>query len=214
MIRVLMIAYSSYVRDARIKRHARSLAERGDQVDVLCLENPEEGERDGVNVIGIKLAKYRGHKKSGYLRTILRFLTCASWMAFRLASKRHYDVVIVCTMPDTIVLCALPVRLLFGSKLVLDMQDTMPELYREKFAGNGGRFGAWLLALQERFSTWFAHRVLAVHELHRLRLAHSGVQRDKMAVVLNVPDQRIFRFRNSPAASDEAFIIACHGTMA
>lgn len=214
MIRVLMIAYSSYVRDARTKRHARSLAERGDEVDVLCLENPEQGEDAGVNVIGIEIAKYRGPRKSGYLRTILRFMASASWTALRLELKQRYDVVIVCTMPDLLVLCALPLRFL-GSKLVLDVRDTMPELYREKFSGKAGGLAAWLLAVQERLSALSAHRVLAVHELHRVRLEQIGVKREKIAVVLNVPDQRLFRLEpDAPAPSNEEFIIVCHGTMA
>lgn len=213
MIRILMIAYSTYVRDARVKRHARSLAERGDEVDVLCLKNPEEGRHDGVNVIGIKLAKYRGSSRSSYVRAYIRFLAVASWTALRLGFKRRYDVVIVCTMPDTIVLCALPLRL-FGSKLVLDVRDTMPELYREKFGGWGGTFAARLLSLQEQSSTLFVHRVLAVHELHRMRLEQIGVKRDKIAVILNVPDQRIFRVKSPTPICSDNFTIVCHGTIA
>ncbi len=212
MIRTLIIAYSSYVRDARVKRHAKSLAERGDQVDVLCLENPEQGMRDGVNVIGIKLAKYRGSSRTSYIRAYLRFMILASWTALRLAVKRRYDAVIVCTMPDAIVLCALPLRLM-GSKLILDVRDTMPELYREKFRGWGGKLAVRLLSLQEQSSAFLAHRVLAVHELHRIRLEQIGIRRDKIAVVLNVPDERIFQLRNSRTAASDDFTLVCHGTL-
>ena len=40
MLRILMIAYTTFSRDARVKRHADALAARGDHVDAICLEEP------------------------------------------------------------------------------------------------------------------------------------------------------------------------------
>ena len=209
-----MIAYTTYVNDGRVKRHARTLAERGDHVDVLCLRNSQEGEREGVNVIGLKLPRYRGDKQTSYVRSYLRFFVVASAVALRLALKQKYDVVIVCTMPDAAVLCAIPLKLM-GSKVVLDMHDTMPELYREKFRGKRGALGARLLQLEELASTWLAHRVLAVHELHRARLEDAGVKADKIAVVLNVPDLKIFgAAANNGHNPSGQFTVVCHGTIA
>jgi glycosyltransferase involved in cell wall biosynthesis len=212
MTRILMIAYTTYVHDARVKRHAQALADRGDQIDLLCLENPQEGQRDGVNVIGLKLRHYRGSSKAGYFGTYLRFFLAAAVKAFRLGLARRYDVAVVCTMPDAAVLCALPLRLL-GTKIVLDIHDTMPELYREKFAGRCGALAARILTLEELVSTWFADRVLAVHELHRQRLASTGVEPRKIAVVLNVPDPRVF-VANNRRTTPRDFTIICHGTIA
>lgn len=210
--RILMIAYTTYVHDARVKRHAQALAERGDHVDLLCLENSQQGEHKGVNVIGLKLRRYRGSSKASYFGTYLRFFLAASRKALQLGLAERYQLVIVCTMPDAAVLCALPLKLL-GSKIVLDMHDTMPELYREKFGGRRGAFGARLLAFEERASTWFADRVLAVHELHRQRLVRSGVRSSKISSVLNVPDPGIFALDGERSLPND-FTIVCHGTVA
>jgi glycosyltransferase involved in cell wall biosynthesis len=213
MARVLMIAYTTYVHDGRVKRHAHALAERGDHVDLLCLENPQQGMHDGVNVIGLKVPRYRGESKAGYFRTYLRFFASAGITALRLGLRKRYDVVIVCTMPDAAVLCALPLKLL-GSKVVLDVHDTMPELYRDKFGGKRGALGARMLGLEELVSTWFANRVLAVHDPHRLRLEQAGVKPKKISVVLNVPDQRIFKASRNSLVSPAQFTVMCHGTIA
>jgi glycosyltransferase involved in cell wall biosynthesis len=212
MARILMIAYTTYVHDARVKRHAQALADRGDHVDLICLENPQQGERGGVNVIGLKLRRYRGSSKTGYFGTYLRFFFAAGIKALQLGLARPYDLAIVCTMPDAAVLCALPLRLL-GSKIVLDIHDTMPELYREKFGGRRGALGARLLTLEERLSTCLADRVLAVHELHRQRLASTGVKPRKISVVLNVPYPGIFAATGRRPAPP-GFTIICHGTVA
>ena len=89
------------------------------------------GMLNGVNVIGLHV-RYRGASRSRYVRSYLRFFAAASWMALRLSLKRRYDVAVVCTMPDAAVLCAIPTRLA-GTRILLDIHDTMPELYSDKF---------------------------------------------------------------------------------
>src|SRR5579863_7790795 len=158
--RFLMIAYTTYVHDGRVKRHAEALAERGDHVDVLCLDSGHNGVIGGVNVIGLKMPRYRGASRSSYVGSYLRFFAKASWMVMRLSFAERYDVAIVCTMPDAAVLCALPARLR-GSRIVLDIHDTMPELYLDKFGGRRGAIGARLLMLEERTSAGCADTVLA-----------------------------------------------------
>src|SRR5579863_1938371 len=104
--RVLMIAYTTYMHDGRVKRHAEALAERGDHLDVICLAGTEPPVANGVNVIGLKMPRYRGSSKAAYVRSYVRFFVMASVMAARLSLKRRYDVVIVCTMPDAVIVCA------------------------------------------------------------------------------------------------------------
>jgi glycosyltransferase involved in cell wall biosynthesis len=212
MARVLMIAYTTWVHDGRVKRHAQALAERGDQVEVICLENPEQGTSKGVNLIGIRMPKYRGASRTHYLRSYARFFITATIEALRRSMEKPYDLVIVCTMPDAAVLCAVPCKL-FGSKIVLDIHDTMPELYRDKFRSRRGALGARVLQAVERASTWLADRVLAVHEPHRRRLAQAGVAADKIRVVINSPDPGIFAPQPYGKRRRTGFTLVCHGTI-
>ena len=55
MARILIIAYTTFVYDGRVKRHAESLAARGDSVDVIALRSGHEGLQNGVNVIGVPM---------------------------------------------------------------------------------------------------------------------------------------------------------------
>jgi glycosyltransferase involved in cell wall biosynthesis len=210
--RFLMIAYTTYMHDGRVKRHAEALAERGDHVDVICLATGEQPITNGVNVIGLPMPRYRGASKSAYLRSYMRFFSMAALRAFRMSLKERYDVVIVCTMPDAVIVCAILPKFL-GSKVVLDVHDTMPELYRDKFGGARGAAGAKLLMLEERLSSWWADRVLAVHELHRDRLEQAGVAADKIHVVMNSPDTRIFDLHKNGDSPPNEFTLMCHGTV-
>ena len=212
MIRVLMIAYSSYVRDGRVKRHAEALAQRGDHVDVICLADAQLRSGNGVTIIGIEMPRYHGSSRTGYMRSYVRFFARATATAIRLSRIQRYDVVMVCSMPDAVVLCAAPLKL-FGSRIILDVHDTMPELYLDKFGGSRGALGARLLMLEERMSAALADRVLAVHDPHRIRLETAGIPPRKMRVVLNSPDSRIFYPRSARRNSGSDFTMICHGTI-
>ena len=60
MARALVIAYTTYIHDGRVKRHAEALAHRGDQVDAITLAAGKTGLINGVNVIGLEIPRYRG----------------------------------------------------------------------------------------------------------------------------------------------------------
>ncbi len=212
MARFLIIAYTTYIHDGRVKRHAEALAERGDHVDVISLASGEPSNVNGVNLIGMPMARYRGASKAAYLLSYLRFFALASSKAARLSLSQRYDVAIVCTMPDAVIVCAILPKLL-GSKVVLDVHDTMPELYRDKFGGARGALGAKLLMLEERLSSSCADFVLAVHDLHRERLQDAGVPAHKIRVVMNSPDARIFTTHSNEHSRPNEFTMVCHGTV-
>ena len=213
MSRFLLIAYTTYIHDGRVKRHAEALAERGDHVDVICLADEQQPAMfAGVNLIGLEMPRYRGASRSAYLSSYLRFFAMASKRALQLSLKQRYDVVIVCTMPDAVVVTAILPKLL-GSKVVLDIHDTMPELYRDKFGGARGAVGGKLLLWEERLSAWWADRVLAVHDLHKERLEQAGIPAAKIRVVTNTPDPRIFVPHYTRLAPRNGFTVACHGTL-
>ena len=209
-----MIAYSTYVCDGRVKRHAEALVARGDTVDVICLDPGQPMEPSGVKVLAVHTPRYRGGSRSRYVLSYLSFFSAAVVKATRLSAKRSYDLVIVCSIPDAAVLCALPLKL-FGSKVLLDIHDTMPELYQDKFGGRRGALCTRLLMFEERASAWFADRILAVHDLHARRLRDSGISPNKIDVVLNSPDLRLFPPHQNGRANGACtpLTLITHGTI-
>jgi glycosyltransferase involved in cell wall biosynthesis len=211
VIRVLMIAYTDYTYDARVRRHAEALALRGDHVDVIALDTTKCGSHNGVNVIAVETPRYRGSSRTRYLSTYVRFFAEASFIGLQRCLSNHYDIVVVCTMPDAAVISAIPPKLL-GSKVVLDIHDTMPEIYLDKFGGRTGALGARLLMAQERISALLADRVIAVHQPHCDRLKLSGIPEEKISVILNSPDDNVFfPISPSPNGNGAEFSIVCHG---
>lgn len=212
MLRILMIAYTAFSRDARVRRQAEAFAERGDHVDAICLDEPRRSLADGVSLIGVPIARYRGSSHHRYLGSYANFFSRAAACALNLSRRNPYDVAIVCTLPDVAILSAVPLRA-FGTRLVLDMHDTMPELYRDKFAGWRGKIGARVLTICELVSASLADRALAVHELHAERLVAAGISAEKIRVVINSPDPTIFKRRDADERRADGFNLVCHGTV-
>jgi glycosyltransferase involved in cell wall biosynthesis len=211
--RVCMIVWNDYVNDPRVRREAEALAERGDAVDCICLQEAKVKVRSlcGVRLFGT-FGKYRGTKRTRKLVAYLRFF----WFAFIRVSLLHlkdpYDIVQVHTMPDFLIFTTIVPKIL-GAKIILDIHDLMPELYMAKF---GGDYRHWIvrsIIRIEKLSVAFADRTIAVHEPHLNILVKHGNPRAKFSVLLNVPDHRIFVRSTLPRPHPRAFRLIYHGTV-
>jgi glycosyltransferase involved in cell wall biosynthesis len=96
----------------------------------------------------------------------------------------------VATLPDFLAFAALPVRLT-GVPLLLDLHEDMPEFFRDRFRG-GGQVLFPLVSGAARASAAVADGLITVHEpLRELAIAR-GVPADRISVVMNGADERLF----------------------
>lgn len=218
MLRVAMVAYTYYASDPRVRREAEALADRGDAVEVFCLRAPGEPAVEdcrGVRVRHLPLARYRGGKAVLYMGSYFLFFLLALGALGGAHFKRPYALVHANNMPDFMAFTGLVPRLA-GRPLILDIHDTMPEIYRGKFGVGAGHPLIRLLRLQERWSARLASRVLTSEHTKREALIAHGLPADKIDVLLNVPDPRLFPQRPPRAArpAAEGFRLVFHGTLA
>lgn len=215
MAKICMIAYTFYSSDPRVRREAEALAGRGDTVDFICLREAGKAvprDYDGVHLYPLSAGRYQGDSTLAYLAKYASFFLRSFVLVSFLFFKKRYDIIQVHTMPDFLVFAAF-IPKLFGAKVILDVHDLMPELYMCKFEAARDHFVIRLITWVERRSIGFAHQAIAVHDPHREALVGHGNPRQKFAVLLNVPDPRIFH-RNGETRSDGRFRLIYHGTVA
>jgi glycosyltransferase involved in cell wall biosynthesis len=212
-----MIAYTNYVIDARVRREAETLASQGYDVRCLTTRNGSASKTfnlEGVKVRELSVPKYRGKSFLAYIGSYLSFLVVASVACARLLFEERLDVVHVHNLPDFLVFAGLLPRLR-GTKVVLDVHDSVPETFATKFSGR-----SWLmkaLCLEERVSALVAHRVICVNHPQREALVARGIPCSKTFVSMNVPDPKIFgssSIERARAAGAAGFDLVYHGTMA
>lgn len=211
-LRIAMVHLSDFRLDSRIQRQARALAERGDEVDLVCL-----GERDELRVGDgvIRVHPVRCVKPSGgigsYLRGYSTFLVGAFARVAALALRRRFDLVEVHNMPDFLTVSAVVPRLQ-GTPVILNLHDTLPELFATKFSVPYARVTR-LLELEERLSARLADSLVTVTEGARRRLEARGLGGAPIVVVMNSPDEGAFgpRCQPAPVPADGAVRLLYHG---
>jgi glycosyltransferase involved in cell wall biosynthesis len=214
--RVGIVVLSAYPFDPRPRRTADVLVHQGMSVDYICVSDgkaPWREEMNGINIFRVPIDHQRGGKL-GYAYQYSAFiLASAAILAAR--SRRHrYDLVFVNNMPDILVVSALLPKI-FGAKVILDLHDPMPELMMTIFGKDPGSKSVRLLKFLEKWSTARADRVLVPNVACRRLLASRSCPEDRIAVMMNSPDESIFPFRpacSQPAINDP-FVVMYHGTL-
>jgi len=215
MKKICMVAYTYYLSDPRVRREAEALAERGDMVDFICLR--EKGGKsfgivNGVNLYRLPQGRYRGSGVFAYVMGYFLFFIRSFLKLNSLYFKKKYNLIHINTMPDFLVFTAIIPKIL-GTKVILDIHDLMPELYAAKFAINASYPLIQILCFIEKISTQFADHVLTVTKLWKGRLQERSVRSAKCSVILNVPDDKIFKIINKKR-DNKYFNLIYHGTIA
>ena len=215
-LRVCMVHYSDFGVDSRIQRQARALAERGDEVHLVCL-SPSEELRVGAGRIVIHevaLAKAGGGMKA-YLAGYAGFFARALKLVTVLDRRLRFDLVEAHNMPDFLVFTALLPKLR-GVPVILNVHDTFPELFSTKFGRGPGHPIVRLLRLEEAVSARAADALITVTLEAGALLQSRGLGRSGINVVMNSPDERLFgpqRPAGRPPAAGPVRVIY-HGGLA
>jgi glycosyltransferase involved in cell wall biosynthesis len=218
MKNICMVCQSYYLRDPRVRREAEALADAGFEVDIITLHDkgePKKEKVNGVNIYRLPLMRKRG-SVIRYLFEYFLFFFLSTLLLFYLFIKKRYKLIQIHTMPDFLVFCALFPKI-FGAKIILDVHEPMPELFMSKYGLNSRSFIIKLLLLQGKISFSLPHHIITVHEpLKELFIKRYLIEDEKISVVLNVPDPKIFsgRIWNGVREPDDSFILIYTGTIA
>lgn len=219
--RVGMVMHSYYPRDPRPRRAAEALARAGAQVDLICLAlNKRDAKHEvvnGIDIFRIPVAHARGSRLS-YAFEYSAFLAAATAFLGWRSLVNGYDLIYVHNMPDILVLSALIPKLL-GAKVILDLHDPMPELMTTIFGVAPNGFCVSLLRRLEKLSIRLADSVITVNLACAKLFGVRSCSPEKLHVVMNSPDERIFPLHppnvrgQSANAENDRFIIMYHGSI-
>jgi glycosyltransferase involved in cell wall biosynthesis len=182
-----------------LNRQAEALVEDGCRVHVICLRGPGEPKHEvsrGVEIHRLQVGRRAPLRRSGsigrYLFDYGAFFVLASFKLMSLDIKHGFRVVEVNTPPDGLVFAAL-IPKLAGAKVLLQIREPMPELFAALFDGWYRRPLAAAIQLMERLSLKFADGVVTATREIRDILGGRGADVNRITVIVNVADERIFR---------------------
>ncbi len=219
--RVAMVTFSPYPADPRPRRAVDALLQEGATVDLVCLADEKDSRREtsvDLDILRLPIKHHRGGKLTYAYQysTFISLSACVfAWRSF----KRRYDLVYVHNMPDILVLSAVVPRAL-GAKVILDLHDPMPELMTTIFNLDKNSLSVRLIRRIEKWSMARADLVLTVNVACKRLFTSRSCDPEKIGVVMNSPDEKIFPFRapqSLPAAVGDArikpFVMMYHGSL-
>ncbi|MGZ3626757.1 MAG: glycosyltransferase family 4 protein [Ktedonobacteraceae bacterium] len=221
-IRVAAVTFDWYPFDPLVRRTAGAAIDGGYSVDVICLRQPGELRYEiceGVRVHRLPMNRGFGRSLPLTIMSWCWFLFMSSIVLARLHIQKRIDVVHVHNMPDFLVFSALIPKLL-GAKVILEIQDVSPELMGAKAKGKIRKIVVRLARWQERISTAYADHVITVGWPFEQLLLQRGVPAEKITIILNSADPKLFPASRSNVREKRVFnasnpmILMYHGTVA
>lgn len=209
--RACIVRQGKYPYDLLVRREAEALAGDGFEVDVICQhssKDPAEEVINGVHVYRLPISLNR----DGIIPYVTGYVWFFLLAAHRLAVlhlRHRYSIVQVNTPPDFLVFATLIPRLL-GAKVGLVMYEPMPELWATLY---NKRWVVRSLEIIQRLAIGYANVVFAVTQQEKQTFVARGANAEKIAVILNVPDTRVWEHLvpERVDTGNEHFTLICHG---
>ncbi len=217
---LLLVENHSVPADRRVWAEATSLQRAGYGVSVICPRGrhmDREGFelRDGIAIYRFRMP-FDGPSRANFvLEYLWAFLACLG-LTLRVWRERGFDVLHVGNPPDFFFPLAWFVRP-FGKRFIFDQHDLCPETYLSKFANARRGFFYRLLKWTEKRSYAAADAVIATNESYRaVAHARGGVPRERVFVVRNSPNRKLFHPRDPDPSLKHGFrhLVAYVGVMA
>jgi glycosyltransferase involved in cell wall biosynthesis len=212
--RIAIVVHAVASQDSRIRRQTDALEHAGYAVDVFGLrgegELPEEA-RNGVRSFRLPVDRWF----TGFGGHMVEYAAFASLAMFRLARehrRRRYDLIQIATVPDFLVFSALPERMV-GVPVLLDLHEDMPEFFSDRFRSPLLMPLLPAVELTSRAAAATATELLTVHEPLRELSVRRGVDPERITVVMNSADPRLFdpdRHRRRPYMADGSLRLVHH----
>jgi glycosyltransferase involved in cell wall biosynthesis len=200
-----------------LDREAKALQEKGFNVDIICLRLSEKEKtlnvHDGLNVYGIQARPTAEKSVLAYMENLFLFFIKAFAMVTIFSFSRRYKIVHITTPPDFMVLTAL-VPKIFGAKLIMDIHDIGPELFVRKLGAEEDIRMFRILKFIEKISAMFVDHVITVTDIWKDKLVKRSVRSSKCSVLLNVPDDNLFKPLNKNNREQlDYFNLYYHGSL-
>ena len=194
--RVCIVAKYHYPVYSRLRQQAQVLEEAGIQVDILCLREKSQPKIEQLGLVTVY--RITGAKAKDtvvkYLWFTLHFAMAAFLKVQLLSLRKAYDVLVVHTMPEFQVFVGI-VHKFLGRPVVLDAVDLSLEVFESKWGRSRMSFLKPAVKCTQKASCAFADRIITASPGFEKRLIERGIRPEKITVVINSADARVFRYQ-------------------
>ena len=216
-LKACFIYYMRFNGSAILYREAKSLKDKGFDVDIICLRDSRKEDilqvHEGMHLYGIQSREEREKKTFSYFAKLFAFCIKATALMCWLGLKNKYHIIHVTAPPDFLVYSAF-IPKWRGAKIILDIHDIGPELFMRKLHKPENGLIIRILKYFERKSASFSDHVITVTDLWRDKLIGRSVPASKCTSILNVPDDTLFKaYAQAERTPSDKIRLSYHGSL-
>jgi glycosyltransferase involved in cell wall biosynthesis len=214
---IAIVVHASVPADPRIRRQADALLAAGHEVDIFALRDPGQLPEEQYGALRVLRLPVR-RRFTGFAGHLAEYMAFTGRVAVRLTAehrRRRYRLVQVATLPDFLVAAVGPLKLA-GVPLLLDLHEDMPAFFEDRFVGFPAGLLRPIVRAAARGSSAMADELLTVHEPLRALAVARGTAPEKITVVMNGADERLFdpaRHRRRAFMEDGELRIVHHSSL-
>jgi len=193
-VRICKIYAGVYPWEVRVEKVARTLAEAGHEVHLLCRRGPEQPLTETIDGITVHRCVIPGRlpRKLERISTIPVPLNPV-WTRRLIRIVREFTIELLLVRDIPLALNALAVGQQAGIPVVLDMAENYPAMLRDLLRWSNKKAvhllfkNSYLAALVERRVVRQCHHILVVVEESLERLVQMGISSETISIVSNTP---------------------------
>jgi glycosyltransferase involved in cell wall biosynthesis len=198
----------------RAAREVAALAAAGHEVQFICLGEagrPLRERRGGITIWRLRVVGGRGGPAQ-YLLRYGSFFLQAALLVTVLHARHRFRLVQVNTLPDALVFAAFVPRIL-GARVLLDLQECMPEFFATRFGTGMGHPAVRAIAAVEQLSIRFADHVITPTRQMKEVFVSRGASPTAISVIMDGVDEEVFQAPASARPDPAWFTLVSHGTI-
>lgn len=191
---ICFVYKEDYPWDVRVEKITKSFYGRGDSVDLLCRNLGQRKTNDvvdGVRIHRLPIFKFLPSFIRSLLNTPVFFNPFWLYLLYVIVRKNQSDLIIVRDLP--LMMAGIIVGKLTGAKVVFDMAECYPEMYRSSMEAVKVSFLTRIIKsprmamFYEKLSVSWCDHVFVMIEESKARLINMGFDENKITIVSNTP---------------------------
>lgn len=196
-LNVCMIAYRTIPEDVNRVKIARSV-NKNYNVDFICLKKREQKSEEIMDSISLFRIKNDSNINS-YTKLFIDFIlfTVKAFVKIlQLSRTKKYSFFHIHNPPDFLILAVIPFKFLYGSKIILDLHDMLPESVASNL--NDNSILERIAKIIERFSIYFSDAIISTNLYDKqIIFSRNNVDLKKIYVVMNTPNLKQLKIHNA-----------------
>ncbi|MDD1730357.1 MAG: glycosyltransferase family 4 protein [Methanospirillum sp.] len=199
---------------------ANSIRKKYVFVDVFCIKENGQPKKEifqGISLNRLPIIYNTRDSLSLQFIKYLVFIVLCFFQTLKYAIKKPYDIIHVHNPPDFLILGAIPFKLAFKTRIILDLHDMFPEVISSNLNIQSTHFLVKIAELIEKISILFSDAIICTNNYDKeIILSRNRISPDDVFVVMNSPDLDIMPVKSVPKSTfglENRFIILFEGTI-